>query len=60
MGIGVFDTVYCFNNNPYECEGLCEGIDVTFDGEFKCQICNFDSERLYVGFESVSEDDFDR
>ena len=68
--MGTFNDIFCYANDPYECEILYEGIDVIFDGDFKCQICNFDGERLYIEddyeddyddeFESLFEDDFDR
>ena len=56
--MSTFNDIFCYANDPYECEVLYEGIDVIFDGDFKCQICNFDGERLNI--EDDYEDDFDR
>lgn len=55
--MGTFDNVFCYANDPYECEILFEGIDINLYDNFKCQICNFDSERLLYG---DIVDDFDR
>ena len=63
--MGTFDNIYCYANDPYECEVLYEGIDV-ISVEFKCQICNFDGERLDIEddyedeYDDDFEDDFDR
>lgn len=46
-----FDTIFCYMNDPYECEFVYIGANVISDGEFKCQICSLDGDRLPLGYD---------
>ena len=46
--MGSFSGMYCFDNEPYECEFVYDLATVTHDGEFKCQVCNMDGVRQAV------------
>lgn len=43
--MGDFNGVWCFANNPYECEIVYHQSDIVHNGEFKCNICNLDGEK---------------
>ncbi|CAM9104670.1 unnamed protein product [Laminaria digitata] len=47
--MGKFDNVFCFENEPYECEFVYHDAILVHEGEFKCQICNQDGERQDPG-----------
>lgn len=46
--------IFCFANEPYECEFVYDGAEIVHDGEFKCHICNIDGEQQASG----TDDDF--
>lgn len=47
--MGKFDNVFCFENEPYECEFVYHDAMLVHEGEFKCQICDQDGERQDPG-----------
>lgn len=52
--MGEFEGVYCFANDPYECELVYDLATITHTGEFKCQICDLTGDRQAAG----DDDDF--
>ena len=52
--MGAFDTMHCFSNDPYECEMVFDLVAVAYTGDIKCQICNIDGERQWVGLDEAS------
>lgn len=51
--MGEFDNVYCFANDPYECEFVYNLAEILHHGELKCQICDLEGDRLAA----LDEDD---
>ena len=47
--MGKFINVFCFENEPYECEFVYHDAIMVHEGEFKCQICDEDGERQDPG-----------
>ncbi|CAM9176768.1 unnamed protein product [Ectocarpus fasciculatus] len=47
--MGDFIDMYCFANDPYECEFVYDQATVFHTGEFKCQICDIEGERQETG-----------
>ncbi|CAN0522742.1 unnamed protein product [Ectocarpus sp. 12 AP-2014] len=47
--MGEFSDMYCFGNEPYECEFVYDQSTVVHSGEFKCQICDIEGERQQSG-----------
>ena len=37
--------MFCFGNDPYECEFVYDGAEILHEGETKCQICDIDGVR---------------
>ncbi|CAM9326456.1 unnamed protein product [Ectocarpus sp. 6 AP-2014] len=52
--MGDFNDIYCFGNDPYECEFVYDQSDIVHSGEFKCQLCVIDGVRQEV---SGTDDD---
>lgn len=53
--MGELENIYCFGNDPYECEFVYDMAWATHVGEFKCRICDIDGESQ----ESGADDDLD-
>eukprot|EP00752_Nemacystus_decipiens_P002934 g2729.t1 len=51
--MGSFTDMYCFANEPYECEFVYDLATITHDGEFKCHVCDMDGVR-----QVISDDDY--
>ncbi|CAN0394131.1 unnamed protein product [Pylaiella littoralis] len=51
VNMGEFFKTYCFLNDPYECEFVFDGVDITDEGDFKCNVCDID------GVKTISGDD---
>ncbi|CAN0357500.1 unnamed protein product [Ectocarpus sp. 12 AP-2014] len=47
--MGEFNDMYCFGNEPYECEFVYDQSTAVHSGEFKCQICDIEGERQQSG-----------
>ncbi|CBJ26272.1 polymorphic outer membrane protein [Ectocarpus siliculosus] len=52
--MGEFNDMYCFGNDPYECEFVYDQSDIVHSGEFNCQLCVIDGVRQEV---SGTDDD---
>eukprot|EP00903_Cladosiphon_okamuranus_P014004 g13023.t1 len=52
--MGTFYNMFCFANDPYECEFVYDGAEVAHSGEFKCHICDIEGTRQRSG----TDDDF--
>lgn len=52
--MGEFFNMYCFANDPYECEFVYDGATITHEGEFKCHLCDIEGVEQGSGV----EDDF--
>ncbi|CAM9484228.1 unnamed protein product [Ectocarpus sp. 8 AP-2014] len=52
--MGEFNDIYCFGNDPYECEFVYDQSDIVHSGEFNCQLCGIDGVRQEV---SGTDDD---
>lgn len=48
MSMGEFSDMYCFANDPYECEFVYEMATIDHDGEFKCQACDQNGVQQYT------------
>lgn len=46
--MGDFSDMYCFANEPYECEFVYDLATIIHDGEFKCHVCDMDGVRQAV------------
>lgn len=53
--MGDFSNVFCYHNEPYECEILYNLADVQHSGDQKCNVCNLEGEKQSV---SIDDDDF--
>lgn len=54
VSMGSFTDMYCFANEPYECEFVYDLATIVHDGEFKCQVCDMEGVRQL----GSSDDDF--
>ena len=49
--MGNFFNMFCFANEPYECEFVYDGASILHEGEFKCHICNIEGTRQDTGLD---------
>ncbi|CAN0025059.1 unnamed protein product [Ectocarpus fasciculatus] len=54
VAMGEFNDMYCFGNDPYECEFVYDQSDIVHGGVVSCQICDIDGVRQVV---SDTDDD---
>ncbi|CAM9181705.1 unnamed protein product [Hapterophycus canaliculatus] len=46
VSMGEFYNIFCFGNEPYECEFIEDLADVAYTGDFKCRVCNRDGDEI--------------
>lgn len=49
--MGEFFNVFCYGNEPYQCEFVYNLGQITHDGEFKCRICDLEGTQQDSGIE---------
>ncbi|CAN0394289.1 unnamed protein product [Pylaiella littoralis] len=49
VNMGEFFKTYCYFNEPYECEFVFDGVDITDEGDFKCNVCDIDGVKTIIG-----------
>ncbi|CAM9458338.1 unnamed protein product [Ectocarpus sp. 8 AP-2014] len=52
--MGEFNDMYCFANEPYECEFVYDQSDIVHNGEINCQICDIDGVQQVSGTDGDS------
>ena len=55
--MGQFSDMYCFANDPYECEFVYKSAAIDPDGEFKCQVCDQDGVPQDTGVDEGGDGD---
>lgn len=56
VGLATLSNLYCFANDPYECEVVFHGVTLDSDEEIKCQVCDIVGSRESFD-DDVGDDD---